>query len=92
MEEITQCDSLYVKGVCGTMVMKVFGNERSNSRNRKTSECYSCKQIRHWKKVCINKKQGSSISVNMVQTSDYGSEVDIVCFIQQVHECILDSG
>ncbi|KAK2425531.1 secreted RxLR effector protein [Trifolium repens] len=46
------------------------GKKRSKSKNRKTAECYGCKQIGHWKRDCPNRKHGSSTSANIVQTDD----------------------
>lgn len=49
----------------------------SKYTNRKIDECYSCKQIGHWKRECLNKIQGLSIVANMVQI-DCGSEANIL--------------
>lgn len=62
---------LYVKGGqdCERNKDKVgYEKKKSKSKNRKTIECYSCKQTRHWNKDNLNKKQSSSNSTNTIPT------------------------
>ncbi|CAJ2662759.1 unnamed protein product [Trifolium pratense] len=78
----SQGDGLYVKG--GSDRGRNKGNtgpakKRNKSKNRKTAECYGCKQIGHWKRDCPNRKKGASTSANIVQTDDSGSEGDLLC-------------
>jgi len=33
-----------------------YGKKMSKSNNKKTTECFNCKQIRHWKKDSLKEK------------------------------------
>lgn len=52
--------------------------KRFKSKDRKTTKCYGCKQISHWKRDCPN-KLGNSSSSNVVQSDDSCSEKDFFC-------------
>lgn len=67
VEEGTQGDGLYVKEGRDCKRPRVgSGNKRSKSRDSKITECYSCKQIRHWEMDYPNRKHDLSRSVNLV--------------------------
>ncbi|KAE8731151.1 hypothetical protein F3Y22_tig00002840pilonHSYRG00482 [Hibiscus syriacus] len=105
--EISQADSLYVKGNrdCGRKPEKIGSgkrNSRSKSRDKKTIHCYKCKEAGHMKRDCPKlkkqtdkKRDDSSKSVNVVKddNSDY-SEGDIlsISMTQLTDIWILDFG
>lgn len=70
-----------------------YGNKkRFKSKDRKTLECYDCKQIGHWKMDCPNKSGNNSLT-NVVQTDGSCSEKYLLCISSTkcIDAWILDS-